>query len=420
MTQLVDSSATQKRLAEFAARDQFGRLVGFLSAQTRSIHEAEDALADALIAALDQWPRTGVPDNPSAWLLRVARNKLVDNARKRTVRRDTDDILIQLTEERLLNMETHSEYLDDRLSLMFACTHPAIDQKVQAPLILQTVLGFDAKSIAQSMLVSPNTLGQRLARVKNKIKQSGIPFQIPPADQHDGRLQAVLDAIYACFTIGWKQRHTNDNASTWIREATFLASIVHQLNPTHSETLGLYSMLLFIESRSNPDTLNSTDFLPLYKQDTSHWDTELIDKADALLKEASQLRMPGRFQIEAAIQSVHCDRKRTGITAWHAVLSLYDALKQLSPTIGGIVAQAGAMLCAGKKQAASKLLDELDSSFNASLVSEYQPYWVVSAELAHLQGDGQRFLEHMSIAIGLTVDPAQKQYLIKRRQQFMQ
>ena len=189
--------------AQKVARASYGKLIAYLAKQTRDVAGAEDALSEAFASALVDWPNKGVPENPEAWLMAVAKRKIIDaSRRKRSGEASTDHL--QLMAEELEAMASQERHIpDERLALMFACAHPAIDPSIRSPLILQTVLGLDAVDIGSAFLVSPAAMGQRLARAKNKIKVAGIPFRVPERAELGERLDAVLEAIYAAYTKGW-------------------------------------------------------------------------------------------------------------------------------------------------------------------------------------------------------------------------
>ncbi len=187
------------RTVERVARESYGRLVAYLSSQTRDVASAEDALSDALVAALKTWPRDGVPQNPEGWLLTSARHSFIDLVRHQRVAEASESTLLLLREE----PRERTLFQDERLKLLFVCAHPAIDPAMHTPLMLQTVLGLDAARIAHAFLVSPTTMGQRLVRAKTKIRDGGIQFEVPEERELPQRLDAVLEAIYAAFGIGW-------------------------------------------------------------------------------------------------------------------------------------------------------------------------------------------------------------------------
>jgi RNA polymerase sigma-70 factor (ECF subfamily) len=204
---MMCESAAHKAI-EAVARDSYGRLVAYIASRTGDIAEAHDALSEALVAALETWPTNGVPDKPEAWLLHVARNRLIDAARREQTRRDAEPLLLHLAAEAEATTTEHEFFPDERLKLLFVCAHPAIDVAARTPLMLQVVLGIDAAKIASAFLVSPAAMSQRLVRAKTKIRDAGIPFRVPDLPELSERLSFVLDAIYAPYTTGW------DNPST--------------------------------------------------------------------------------------------------------------------------------------------------------------------------------------------------------------
>src|SRR6266851_7583395 len=292
--------------ADAVARRSYGKLVAFLAARIRDVAAAEEALADAFAAALVAWKRRGIPANPEAWLMAVARRKLIDAARRRRGGAAAVAPLLLIADELAEASAGAAEIPDHRLALMFACAHPAIDPGIRAPLILQTILGFDAATIASAFLVSPATMGQRLARAKSKIRQAGIPFRTPERADLHARLEAVLEAIYAAFAEGW-----SDPAGTEIRrrnlaeEGIWLGRLVASLLPDEPEALGLLALMLHAEARRRARRNAHGDYVPLTDQDPAAWDARLIEEAEALLFRASSMGTVGRYQLEAAVQSAH-------------------------------------------------------------------------------------------------------------------
>src|SRR5271155_4124491 len=244
-----EGDAQARGTAEAVARRSYGKLVAFLSARTRDVAAAEDALSEAFASALAGWPRKGCPANPEAWLLTVARRKLIDMAR----RQHSSDLLDEDLEQIATVVGTTPvdwEIPDRRLGLMFACAHPAIDAGIRAPLILQVILGLDAAMIASAFLMSPAGMGKRLVRAKDKIKQAGIPFLIPEREELPVRLDTVLDAIYAAFTEGWTDPGGTDVVRRDLTEEVFfLARLVTELLPQEPEALGLLALMLHAEAR---------------------------------------------------------------------------------------------------------------------------------------------------------------------------
>src|SRR5215468_3111488 len=314
--------------AEAAARRSYGKLVAYLARRTGDVAGAEDALSDAFAAALLDWPAHGVPDRPEAWLMAVARRKTIDAARRR---RSSAQVAghIQLISDELQQLESADriDIPDDRLALMFVCAHPAIDPTIRSPLMLQTVLGFDAATIASAFLVSPATMSQRLVRAKHKIREAGIAFQVPERADLAPRLDAVLAAIYAAFAEGW-----SDPAGAEARrrdlaeEGIWLGRLVAALLPEEPEALGLLALMLHAEARRGARRNGRGDYVPLAEQDPATWDGKLIEEAEALLLRASRSGVIGRYQLEAAVQSAHAARRISGRTDWAAIARMYDAL----------------------------------------------------------------------------------------------
>src|SRR5262244_2086902 len=399
------------RAVEAAARQSYGRLVALLAARTRDPAGAEDALADALLAALNTWARDGIPKNPQAWLLTAARNRFLDHARHLEVRERSASTLETLANE-LYDSPDPDALPDERLKLLFVCAHPAIDPAVHTPLMLQTVLGLDAAAIGRAFLVSPKAMGQRLARAKTKIRQARIAFEIPPADQIPQRLNAVLNAIYAAYGSSWEDAAGRDQRAVGLAdEAIWLTRVLRDAMPDEPEVHGLLALLLHCEARRPARRGADGRYVPLSEQDPDIWLAPLIDEAESeLVVSAAHARL-GRFQIEAAIQSVHAERARTGRTHWAAIAAFYDQLTRLAPSIGAAVARAAAHAEVHGAQAGLALLDQID----ARSVVSYQPYWAVRADLLRQQNRAHEAAEAFDRAIGLTDDDAVRAFLLERR-----
>lgn len=401
-----------EKAAEAVARASYGKLVAYLAARTRDVAGAEDALSEAFAAALADWPSTGVPRAPEAWLLTVARRKLIDAARRRRTGEEAAPTLALLTDE-FDESGDGAGIPDERLRLMFACAHPAIDAGVRAPLILQAVLGFDAATIASAFLVAPSTMGQRLVRAKSRIRQAGIPFRVPEPDELAGRLDAVLEAIYAVYAEGW-----SDPAGTQARsrglaeEGIWLGRLVASLLPQQPEALGLLALMLHTEARRAARRDAQGEFVPLDAQDPAHWDATLIDEAEALLLCASRMGAPGRFQLEAAVQSAHAARRLTGKTDWAAIVRLYDALLALTGSVVIAINRAVALAAyLNGPSGATEGLAALEALKDDAQLAQYQPYWAARAALLARTGNAQAATEAYQRAIGLESDPAVRRFL---------
>jgi predicted RNA polymerase sigma factor len=399
------------RTVERVARESYGRLVAYLSSRTRDLAGAEDALGDALVAALKTWPRDGVPESPVAWLLTAARHSIIDLARHRKVVLASEPTLSLLRE----NIDQHklsTDFPDERLKLLFVCAHPAIDPAMHTPLMLQTVLGLDASRIARAFLVSPATMGQRLVRAKTKIRDGGIRFEVPEDRQLPQRLDAVLEAIYAAFGIGWDSvPGVDQRAQDLAEEALWLARVLVHLMPDEPEVRGLLALMLYCQARQPARRTPDGRYVPLSDQDPSLWSLQLVEEAESHLALASRRARIGRFQLEAAIHSVHAERARTGRTEWPPIVLFYEQLIRISPTLGTRTAYAAAVAEAKGAEAGLAILEAIDPED----VSTYQPYWAVRAHLLQRVGRRQQASEAFDRAIGLSEDPAVKQFLLQKR-----
>jgi RNA polymerase sigma-70 factor, ECF subfamily len=399
--------------AEAVARRSYGKLVAFLAARTRDVAGAEDALSDAFAAALADWPRRGVPERPEAWLVAVARRKLIDQSRKRRTRQEATGVLGLLADELQAVAGEENAIPDERLRLMFACAHPAVDPAIRAPLILQTVLGFDAATIASAFLLAPATMGQRLVRAKARIKDAGVPFRVPERPDLPERLEAVLDAIYAVFAEGWLDpAGTDTRLRDLAGEAIWLGRLVASLLPDEPEALGLLALMLHAEARRAARRSPSGDYVPLAEQDTTLWDDGLMCQAEVLLREASRLGAIGRYQLEAAVQSAHAIRRKTGHSDWPAIERLYDLLFEL--TASPVVAINRAIAIAETRGPVVGLA-ALEALSNDPRLAEYQPYWAARAGLLARSGAVVAARKAYERAIGLESDPAVRRFLQDRR-----
>jgi RNA polymerase sigma-70 factor (ECF subfamily) len=397
-----------RQTAESVARRSYGKLIALLAVRTHDVARAEDALADAFAEALAHWPSEGCPSNPEGWLLATARRKALDAARRRRTAERATTALQMVAEA----PPEEATVPDHRLALMFACAHPAIDAAVRAPLMLQVVLGFDAKRIASAFLTSPGTMGQRLWRAKTKIRQASIPLRVPERSELPTRLEAVLDAIYAVFAEGWANFDGSDVVHRDLsEEALFLGRLVTDLVPDAAEARGLLALMLYIEARRGARRSADGAYVPLSQQDPTSWPASMIEEAESQLRRAHGLGPLGRYQVEAALQSAHIHRRRTGTSNWEAVLQLYDAL--LALTDSPVVAMNRALAVAELHGADAGL--ETLSHLRDPRLEQYQPYW---AALAQLLADAERPSEARhayDVAIGLERDPAVRRFLQDRR-----
>lgn len=415
------ASGTQpdpKERVEIAARESYGRLLAWLVSRSRDITSAEDALGDALLSALSTWPDTGIPRNPEAWLLSVARRRVIDDHRRRATREGAEDALAYAAKLRLhqeaaeaAEVPFRTQLPDRRLELMFMCAHPDIPTPLRTPLMLQTVLGLSAQSIAGLMLLPPSTISKRLVRLKQSMTGT-IPFEVPPPDAFPLRLRYVLDAVYAAYGAGWDASLDRNGAGRgMVEEAFWLASLLVRLVPSSAEAKGLYGLLCFCESRRLARRSASGAYVPLEEQDHRLWDRDLIDEGEKALWLASRLHQSGTYQVEAAIHSVHAHRVQTGTTDWSAIHLTYAVLVKQSPSVGAKVGYAASFGRVGDPTGGLAVLDQID----ANLVIRHQPYWAVRAWLLAEAGRPASAEDAYQRAIGLCEDAAVRTWLQQQR-----
>jgi RNA polymerase sigma-70 factor (ECF subfamily) len=408
----VGDEARAQRSIEEVARRSYGKLVAFLAARTHDVAAAEDALSEAFASALVDWPVNGCPENPEGWLLTVARRKGID-AMRRHQRDESATADLLLTAEGLEAAAASTQIPDQRLALLFVCAHPAIDEAIRAPLMLQVVLGLNAEAIASAFLISPATMGQRLVRAKNKIRQAGVPFRVPEREELRERVDTVLDAIYAAFAEGWSDGAGTDAVRRDLAgEAIFLCRVVIELMPEEPESLGLLALMLHAEARGGARRNAQGEYIPLAEQNVTLWDWRMVREAEQILLRASALQTVGRFQLEAALQSAHMHRRMTGQNNWADVVQLYETLFAISRSP---VVAINLAVAIGELRGASAGLEALEQVADDVRMKLYQPYWAARADLLAKNGERTAANNAYRMAIGLERDPAVRRFLQHRQ-----
>jgi predicted RNA polymerase sigma factor len=404
------STGVAARSAGVAARDSYGRLLALLAASTSDLAAAEDALADAFERALRTWPSQGVPGNPDAWLLTVARNRLRDQWKSARVQRS---VPLEASQDALTYIDDIDvdSIPDRRLELMLVCAHPAIERAVRTPLMLNTVLGFTAEQVGRAFSVPRSAMATRLVRAKKRIKAAGIPFRIPDRTTLQARMASVLEAVYGAYVIDWA---TGPQARELPSEALHLAEVLTTLVPGDPEARGLAALIELSAARAPARVDAGGRFVPLADQDPSLWNPHLISRAHEHLRAAHARGQLGRFQLEAAIQAVHCTRGRDGTTDWPALLDLHRILHAVAPSLGSGVALAAVTAEVDGPAAGLATLDAVAAEAGEP-AHRFQPAYATRAHLLDRLGRSDEAVAAYERAISLTHDTAERQYLEQRR-----
>lgn len=393
-------------------RNDRGRLMAALIRSLGSFDLAEDALQDATEKALIHWSRSGLPDNPQAWLLQVGRRAAIDRIRKNQRHtRAAPEITRLMKEDEEAQGKAAPEIPDDRLRLIFTCCHPALEEKTRVALTLRTVCGLTTREVARAFLDKDVAMGQRLSRAKAKIAAAGIPFSVPERADWDQRLNSVLRVIYLIFNEGWTAGSGDEPIRIQLcDEAIWLARLMTTLAPEEPEIEGLLALMLLNHARRSARFDRQAGFVPLDRQDRALWDQTLIDEGLALLDLAVARRLPGPFQIQAAISALHIQADREDDIDWPQILLLYDRLLHLAPSPVVALNRAVALAETGKLARARQDLSALAAS-----LEHYQPFHAANAELARRAGDRDAACAAYERAIALSRNDAEQDWLRRQR-----
>jgi RNA polymerase sigma-70 factor (ECF subfamily) len=404
-----DRASVHGRL-ERVLRDERARLTGALVRLLGDWDLAEELVQDAVVAALEHWPTSGVPDNPAAWLMTAARRKAVDRLRRDARYRDRMRMLTAEATGGAGRIDTGGPMAtDDRLRLLFTCCHPALGREAQIALTLRTVGGLETPAIARAFLVPEATVAQRLVRAKRKIRDARIPYRVPDDAELPARLGEVLTVLYLIFNEGYlSSSGAGAERRDLARDAEWLTSLVSRLMPDEPEVLGLLALMRLHLARA--DARFAGDALVLLPdQDRALWDRRQIDAALALLAAAERMGRPGPYQLQAAIVGAHASARAWSDTDWHAIVALYDALHALQPT--PVVALNRALAVAERDGAAAGIAALQPV---AGRLDGYHLYHAARAEMFRRLGDTDAARDADRRALELTDNPAERRVLTER------
>jgi RNA polymerase sigma-70 factor, ECF subfamily len=392
-------------------REEHGRVLAALISQLGDFTLAEDALQDALVNALERWEIDGVPRNPGAWLTTVAKRRAIDRIRHTRTVENSETTLENLAAE-VEEEETEMESIpDDRLKLMFTCCHPSLALEAQVALTLHTLGGLSTPEVARAFLVTESTMAQRLARARNKIRNAGIPYRVPPAELLPERLDALLAVIYLIFNEGYVTTEGDSlTRSDLSNEAIRLGRVLVDLLSTSAEARGLLALMLLHDSRREARVDSTGELILLNEQDRTRWDRDKIQEGTFILEEALKLYDPGPYQVQAAISALHAEAQNPEETDWNQIAELYKSLSIMTNASAVVeVNRAVAVSMAVDPQAGLQILLGLESQ-----ADHFYPYHAARADMLRRSNQREAAADAYKRAIELCTNQAERNYLQRR------
>ncbi len=409
-----------RALVDRTFRQESGRALATLTRLLGDLDAAEEAVADAFLAAVETWPRDGVPTNPGAWITTVARNRALDRVRR--ARRHADKLIaiereLVDSQEEPVRLGSESRLADDRLRLIFTCCHPALPLEARVALTLRTLGGLTTPEIARAFLVPEATLAQRIVRAKAKIRTAGIPYRVPPDDLLPERLDGVLAVLYLVFNEGYSASTGADLIRRDLcSEAIRLARLLHELLPEHTEANGLLALLLLQDSRRDARVGPRGELILLEDQDRSRWDQAEIDEGLDLVDTAfgrvsAGGGTPGPYLLQAAISAVHARSANADATAWSVIAGLYEALVVVAPSPVVELNRAVAIAMTAGAGAGLAMIEPLERE---GALSDYHLFHAARADMLRRLGRRPEAAAAYRRALALATNAPERDFLARR------